>query len=286
MYSVLLGYKKQLGGRLGLLEQLSEKSMNALGWLDAGCNAVSFAAAFDHYFRQGVEQGMSKPEAMEYARDVIEEGLSTAQPTNWTQMPKMLEKTKGIFSEEWFLMSETLQRGATVFSLWKRGKKKLAMRSWLVQGVAMQVLGYLINNVMRPGGDDDEKKNPLNYLPGIVLGPLNGVPFLGRGADWLIEQAADIFDLKVQTRTGIAGSELEFMIKDLTGLFQDLEQVDNWQSVRMKSRGVATLGSITAMLGAWRNPRGGAITSVSLGMATLANYLKHLAGMAEKWFGE
>lgn len=286
MYSVLLGYKKQLGGRLGLLEQLSEKSMNALGWLDAGCNAVSFAAAFDHYFRQGVEQGMSKPEAMEYARDVIEEGLSTAQPTNWTQMPKMLEKTKGIFSEEWFLMSETLQRGATVFSLWKRGKKKLAMRSWLVQGVAMQVLGYLINNVMRPGGDDDEKKNPLNYLPGIVLGPLNGVPFLGRGADWLIEQAADIFDLKVQTRTGIAGSELEFMIKDLTGLFQDLEQVDNWQSVRMKSRGVATLGSITAMLGAWRNPRGGAITSVSLGMATLANYLKHLSGMAEKWFGE
>lgn len=286
MYSVLLGYKKQLGGRLGLLEQLSEKSMNALGWLDAGCNAVSFAAAFDHYFRQGVEQGMSKPEAMEYARDVIEEGLSTAQPTNWTQMPKMLEKTKGIFSEEWFLMSETLQRGATVFSLWKRGKKKLAMRSWLVQGVAMQVLGYLINNVMRPGGDDDEKKNPLNYLPGIVLGPLNGVPFLGRGADWLIEQAADIFDLKVQTRTGIAGSELEFMIKDLTGLFQDLEQVDNWQSVRMKSRGVATLGSITAMLGAWRNPRGGAITSVSLGMAVMANYLKHLAGMAEKWFGE
>lgn len=286
MYSVLLGYKKQLGGRLGLLEQLSEKSMNALGWLDAGCNAVSFAAAFDHYFRQGVEQGMSKPEAMEYARDVIEEGLSTAQPTNWTQMPKMLEKTKGIFSEEWFLMSETLQRGATVFSLWKRGKKKLAMRSWLVQGVAMQVLGYLINNVMRPGGDDDEKKNPLNYLPGIVLGPLNGVPFLGRGADWLIEQAADIFDLKVQTRTGIAGSELEFMIKDLTGLFQDLEQVDNWQSVRMKSRGVATLGSITAMLGAWRNPRGGAITSVSLGMAVMANYFKHLAGMAEKWFGE
>ena len=286
MYSVLLGYKKQLGGRLGLLEQLSEKSMNALGWLDAGCNAVSFAAAFDHYFRQGVAQGMSKPEAMEYARDVIEEGLSTAQPTNWTQMPKMLEKTKGIFSEEWFLMSETLQRGATVFSLWKRGKKKLALRSWLVQGVAMQALGYLINNVMRPGGDDDEKKNPLNYLPGIVLGPLNGVPFLGRGADWLIEQAADIFDLKVQTRTGIAGSELEFMIKDLTGLFRDLEQVDNWQSVRTKSRGAATLGSITAMLGAWRNPRGGAITSVGLGVAVLANYLKHLSGMAEKWFGE
>lgn len=286
MYSVLLGYKKQLGGRLGLLEQLSEKSMNALGWLDAGCNAVSFAAAFDHYFRQGVEQGMSKPEAMEYARDVIEEGLSTAQPTNWTQMPKMLEKTKGIFSEEWFLMSETLQRSATVFSLWKRGKKKLALRSWLVQGVAMQVLGYLINNVMRPGGDDDEKKNPLNYLPGIVLGPLNGVPFLGRGADWLIEQAADVFDLRVQTRTGIAGSELEFMIRDLTGLFRDLEQVDNWQSVRIKSRGVATLGSITAMLGAWRNPRGGAITSVSLGVAVIANYLKHLSGMAEKWFGE
>lgn len=76
--------------------------MNALGWLDAGCNAVSFAAAFDHYFRQGVEQGMSKPEAMEYARDVIEEGLSTAQPTNWTQMPKMLEKTKGIFLKNGF----------------------------------------------------------------------------------------------------------------------------------------------------------------------------------------
>lgn len=49
---------------------------------------------------------------------------------------------------------------------------------------------------------------------------------------------------------------------------------------------MATLGSLSAMFGAWRNPRGGAITSVSLGVAVMANYLKHLAGMAEKWFGK
>ena len=179
MYSVLLGYKKQLGGRVGFLEEVTNQSGKIFGLLDSGSNAVSFAAAFDHYFRQGVEQGMTKPEAMEYARDVIEEGLSTAQPINWIQMPKMLEKTKGIFSAEWFLMSETLQRSATVIHYLTCGNMRLAVRSWLIQGVAMQALGYLINNVMRPGGDDDEKKNPLNYLPGIVLGPLNGVPLLG-----------------------------------------------------------------------------------------------------------
>lgn len=285
MYSVLLGYKKQLGGRVGLLEEVTNQSGKIFGLLDSGSNAVSFAAAFDHYFRQGVEQGMTKPEAMEYARDVIEEGLSTAQPINWIQMPKMLEKTKGIFSAEWFLMSETLQRSATVIHYLTRGNMRLAVRSWLIQGVAMQALGYLINNVMRPGGDDDEKKNPLNYLPGIVLGPLNGVPLLGNLTDSAVDTVCGWLGLKMQNQTAVMGSQVDLTVKDLMRLIHIFE-ADSWRDVRQQSRSVATLGSLAAMFGAWRNPRGGAITSVSLGMATLANYLKHLAGMAEKWFGK
>ena len=285
MYSVLLGYKKQLGGRVGLLEEVTNQSGKIFGLLDSGSNAVSFAAAFDHYFRQGVEQGMTKPEAMEYARDVIEEGLSTAQPINWIQMPKMLEKTKGIFSAEWFLMSETLQRSATVIHYLMRRNMRLAMRSWLIQGVAMQALGYLINNVMRPGGDDDEKKNPLNYLPGIVLGPLNGVPLLGKLTDSYVDAVCGWLGLKMQNQTAVMGSQVDLTVKDLMRLIHIFE-ADSWRDVRQQSRSVATLGSLAAMFGAWRNPRGGAITSVSLGMAVMANYLKHLAGMAEKWFGK
>lgn len=285
MYSVLLGYKKQLGGRVGLLEEVTNQSGKIFGLLDSGSNAVSFAAAFDHYFRQGVEQGMTKPEAMEYARDVIEEGLSTAQPINWVQMPKMLEKTKGIFSAEWFLMSETLQRSATVMHYLTRGNMRLAVRSWLIQGVAMQALGYLINNVMRPGGDDDEKKNPLNYLPGIVLGPLNGVPLLGNLTDSAVNTVCGWLGLKMQNQTAVMGAQVDLTVKDLMRL-TNIFEADSWRDVRQQSRSVATLGSLTAMIGAWRNPRGGAITSVGLGVAVLANYLKHLAGMAEKWFGE
>ncbi len=285
MYSVLLGYKKQLGGRVGLLEEVTNQSGKIFGLLDSGSNAVSFAAAFDHYFRQGVEQGMTKPEAMEYARDVIEEGLSTAQPINWIQMPKMLEKTKGIFSAEWFLMSETLQRSATVIHYLTRGNMRLAVRSWLIQGGAMQALGYLINNVMRPGGDDDEKKNPLNYLPGIVLGPLNGVPLLGNLTDSAVDTVCGWLGLKMQNQTAVMGSQVDLTVKDLMRLIHIFE-ADSWRDVRQQSRSVATLGSLAAMFGAWRNPRGGAITSVSLGMAVMANYLKHLAGMAEKWFGK
>ncbi|PNC81663.1 hypothetical protein [Akkermansia muciniphila] len=285
MYSVLLGYKKQLGGRVGLLDEVTNQSGKIFGLLDSGSNAVSFAAAFDHYFRQGVEQGMTKPEAMEYARDVIEEGLSTAQPINWIQMPKMLEKTKGIFSAEWFLMSETLQRSATVIHYLTRGNMRLAVRSWLIQGVAMQALGYLINNVMRPGGDDDEKKNPLNYLPGIVLGPLNGVPLLGNLTDSAVDTVCGWLGLKMQNQTAVMGSQVDLTVKDLMRLIHIFE-ADSWRDVRQQSRSVATLGSLAAMFGAWRNPRGGAITSVSLGMAVMANYFKHLAGMAEKWFGE
>lgn len=285
MYSVLLGYKKQLGGRVGLLEEVTNQSGKIFGLLDSGSNAVSFAAAFDHYFRQGMEQGMTKPEAMEYARDVIEEGLSTAQPINWVQMPKMLEKTKGIFSAEWFLMSETLQRSATVMHYLTRGDMRLAVRSWLIQGVAMQALGYLVNNVMRPGGDDDEKKNPLNYLPGIVLGPLNGVPLLGNLTDSAVDMVCGWLGLKMQNQTAVMGSQVDLAVKDLMRL-TNIFEADSWRDVRQQSRSVATLGSLAAMFGAWRNPRGGAITSVSLGVAVLANYLKHLAGMAEKWFGE
>ncbi|MEI3567635.1 MAG: hypothetical protein V8Q16_05965 [Akkermansia muciniphila] len=264
MYSVLLGYKKQLGGRIGLLEEVTNQSGKIFGLLDSGSNAVSFAAAFDHYFRQGVEQGMTKPEAMEYARDVIEEGLSTAQPINWIQMPKMLEKTKGIFSAEWFLMSETFQRSATVIHYLTRGNMRLAFRSWLIQGVAMQALGYLINNVMRPGGDDDEKKNPLNYLPGIVLGPLNGMPLLGKLTDSDVDTVCDWLGLKMQKQTAVMGSQVDLTVKDLMRLTHIFE-ADSWRDVRQQSRSVATLGSLTAMFGAWRNPRGGAITSVSLG---------------------
>lgn len=285
MYSVLLGYKKQLGGRIGLLEEVTNQSGKIFGLLDSGSNAVSFAAAFDHYFRQGVEQGMTKPEAMEYARDVIEEGLSTAQPINWIQMPEILEKTKGIFSAEWFLMSETLQRSATVIHYLTRGNMRLAVRSWLIQGVAMQALGYLINNVMRPGGDDDEKKNPLNYLPGIVLGPLNGVPLLGNLTDSAVDTVCGWLGLKMQNQTAVMGSQVDLTVKDLMRLTHIFE-ADSWRDVRQQSRSVATLGSLAAMFGAWRNPRGGAITSVSLGVAVIANYLKHLSGMAEKWFGE
>lgn len=285
MYSVLLGYKKQLGGRIGLMEEVTNFSGKIFGLLDSGSNAVSFAAAFDHYFRQGVEQGMTKPEAMAYARDVIEEGLSTAQPTNWVQLPKMLEKTKGIFSAEWFLMSETLQRSATVMHYLTRGNVRLAVRSWLVQGVAMQALGYLVNNVMRPGGDDDERRNPLNYLPGIVLGPLNGVPFLGSLTDSAVDRVCGWLGLEMQNQTAVMGSQVDSTVKDLMCLTSIFE-ADSWRDVRQQSRSMATLGSLTAMIGAWRNPRGGAITSVGLGVAVLANYLKHLAGMAEKWFGE
>ena len=285
MYSVLLGYKKQLGGRVGMMEEVVNQSGKVFGLLDSGSNAVSFAAAFDHYFRQGIEQGMTKPEAMEFARDVIEEGLSTAQPINWTQMPKMLEKTKGIFSAEWFLMSETLQRSATVMHYLTRGKVRLAVRSWLIQGVAMQALGYLINNLMRPGGDDDERRNPLNYLPGIVLGPLNGVPFLGNLTDSAVNRVCDWLGLKMQTQTAVMGSQVDLTLKDLERL-ANIFDADSWKDVRQQSRSVATLASLTAMLGAWRSPKGGAITSVSLGVAALANYLKHLSGMAEKWLGE
>lgn len=285
MYSVLLGYKKQLGGRVGLLEEITNQSGKVFGMLDSGSNAVSFAAAFDHYFRQGMEQGMTKPEAMEYARDVIEEGLSTAQPINWSQMPKMLEKTKGIFSAEWFLMSETLQRSATVMHYLSRGNVRLAVRSWLIQGLAMQALGYLINNVMRPGGDDDERRNPLNYLPGIVLGPLNGVPFLGNLTDAAVDRVCGWLGLEMQSQTAVMGSQVDLTMKDLERLTNILE-ADSWRDVKQQSRSVATLASLAAMFGAWRNPRGGVITSASLGVATLANYLKHLAGMAEKWIGE
>lgn len=285
MYSVLLGYKKQLGGRVGLLEEITNQSGKVFGMLDSGSNAVSFAAAFDHYFRQGIEQGMTKPEAMEYARDVIEEGLSTAQPINWSQMPKMLEKTKGIFSAEWFLMSETLQRSATVMHYLSRGNVRLAVRSWLIQGLAMQALGYLINNVMRPGGDDDERRNPLNYLPGIVLGPLNGVPFLGNLTDAAVDRVCGWLGLEMQSQTAVMGSQVDLTMKDLERLTNILE-ADSWRDVKQQSRSVGTLGSLAAMFGAWRNPRGGVITSASLGVATLANYLKHLAGMAEKWIGE
>lgn len=285
MYSVLLGYKKQLGGRIGLMEEVTNFSGKIFGLLDSGSNAVSFAAAFDHYFRQGVEQGMTKPEAMAYARDVIEEGLSTAQPINWVQLPKMLEKTKGIFSAEWFLMSETLQRSATVLHYLTRGNVRLAVRSWLIQGVAMQALGYLVNNVMRPGGDDDERRNPLNYLPGIVLGPLNGVPFLGSLTDSAVDRVCGWLGLEMQNQTAVMGSQVDLTVKDLERL-TNIFEADSWRDVRQQSRSVATLGSLAAMFGAWRNPKGGAIMSVSLGVATLANYLKHLAGMAEKWSGE
>lgn len=243
MYSVLLGYKKQLGGRVGFLEEVTNQSGKIFGLLDSGSNAVSFAAAFDHYFRQGVEQGMTKPEAMEYARDVIEEGLSTAQPINWIQMPKMLEKTKGIFSAEWFLMSETLQRSATVIHYLTCGNMRLAVRSWLIQGVAMQALGYLINNVMRPGGDDDEKKNPLNYLPGIVLGPLNGVPLLGNLTDSAVDTVCGWLGLKMQNQTAVMGSQVDLTVKDLMRLIHIFE-ADSWRDVRQQSRSVATLGSL------------------------------------------
>lgn len=285
MYSVLLGYKKQLGGRVGAFEQIANHAGKVFGWLDSGSNAISFAAAFDHYVRQAQRQGMSKPEAMEYARDVIEEGLATSQPINWSQMPKMLESTKGIFSAEWFLMSETLQRGATVMNYLSRGKTKLAVRSWLLQGFAMQALGYLINNVMRPGGDDDERKDPLNYLPGIFLGPLNGLPFIGRLTDEATDWVCDAFGLEMQSQSGVMGSQIELTLKDVERLAHILE-ADSWKDVRQQSRSVSTLASLTAMLGAWKNPRGGAVLSVSLGVATMANYLKHLAGMAERWFGE
>lgn len=89
----------------------------------------------------------------------------------------------------------------------------------------------------------------------------------------------------MQSQTAVMGSQVELTVKDLERLTNILE-ADSWRDVRQQSRSVGTLGSLAAMFGAWRNPRGGAITSVSLGVATLANYLKHLAGMAEKWFGE
>lgn len=89
----------------------------------------------------------------------------------------------------------------------------------------MQALGYLINNVMRPGGDDDEKKNPLNYLPGIVLGPLNGVPLLGNLTDSAVDTVCGWLGLKMQNQTAVMGSQVDLTVKDLMRLIHILRLI-------------------------------------------------------------
>lgn len=283
-FSVLQGYKRELGGRFGIVERMVNRNMNSLGWLDAGTNAVSFAAAFDHYYREAVKLGGSHESALQVAAERIEVGMSEAsQPVNWLQRANVLNDYGPTTRANFFLMSETVNKAALVLSQASRGDWRRALRSHLLIGTSMQMIGYLVDCMMKNGDDDDKWPDPLEYVPGILFGAFNGVPVLGELLSWPVNKVLDELGFEKKMQTGGAG-KLLFDKRSFSMLADLLEGdlPDNSRDARAMSTAGSNVATAMAMADAFTNPRGGMVLSMTLGLAAVCNYLKYIFGFTEK----
>lgn len=287
-YEHILGLKELIGGKFGVLEQGVKKLGRANGVVDAYGNAVSFAAAFDHYYREGRKMGLEHEEAMVEARDKIEIGLATAQPISWVNTPEVMRKNHGLGSLNTFLMGESIQRIGTVVHLLRRaagaedmkGKLKWgnkALRSWFICGATFQAIGYLINNCLRPEEDEGEDEWE-NYLPGILYGPMNGVPILGTLPGKLLDEwMEEAFDLEIRGNVGVMGSELEYTAKELWRLWNDLENMEGAEDM-VNARGmraVNTAAGVGMVADSMLHPKGSRLATVLSSVGAAANLMMY-----------
>lgn len=160
--------------------------MSLMEWVDVRANAKSAAVLYDAVYRKLEKQnkGASHDMLDALAMNEVRRALAMkSQPIDWRQRALLGTKASIFKVGNLFLGGESMNLLGNLARLMTRGKKGDMARFaevWFSHGAALSLLTMAYNFLT----DDEEqwkKRNLLaNFMWGMALGPVNGIPFLSQ----------------------------------------------------------------------------------------------------------
>lgn len=218
----------------GRAQGVMEKGMELLGYADAHFTTLSAAVAYESHARLAERAGMTPEQAHAIGLEKAEEVVSrTAQPTGVDRRSLFELRMGSLAKLSYMFMTEARQKGALWTEAWGnviQGKatqrdKNLLRVAHLILAPMMQGINSMIKD-WRDGpddGEDDPAWEASDFFVAALLGPIDGIPFVGAG----------IKDAIAGRKYGSKGSNvigepitatIDVGIDLITDLFDDKEQ--------------------------------------------------------------
>lgn len=209
-------------------EGLLMASMLPMEWMDARCTAIGLVPVWNVYYQRAVDQGASTQEAERAAweQTALVANLSS-QPIGWLNKSKIAQSRNPIVKSTFYMLSENTAKFALCRALWRGGKKKAAIRAWLVYGAANAAISAMLD-ALQGDPEEFEKGKWWEYVLSAFYGPAAGIPGVGEALEAtvnaLLNLTGEVADIdwmkKVKTRAS-AGRALV----DIQGSAKALERV-------------------------------------------------------------
>ena len=174
------------------------------------------------YYQRAIEKNASVQEAERMAWEQTAEVANlSSQPIGWLNKSKIAQLRNPLVRTFFYMLSENTAKLAMSRAFWRGGKKKAAMRAWLVYGAANAAISALLDYLQ---GDPDkwEKgrwwEHALSYAFSALYGPLASVPGVGElveavgtGILNVVGHALDVEALKkARTSASIGRAMIDF----------------------------------------------------------------------------
>lgn len=200
-------------------EGLMMASMLPMEWMDARCTAIGLVPVWNVYYQRAVDQGASAQEAEKAAweQTALVANLAS-QPIGWLNKTKIAQNRNPIVKSFFYMLSENTAKFALCRALWRGGKKKAAIRAWLVYGAANAAISAMLD-ALQGDPEEFEKGKWWEYvLSALFYGPASGIPGVGEALEAavnaLLNLTGEVADIdwmkKVKTRASAGRALIDF----------------------------------------------------------------------------
>lgn len=196
-------------------EGLLMASMLPMEWMDARCTAIGLVPVWNVYYQRAVDQGASAQEAEQAAweQTALVANLAS-QPIGWLNKSKIAQNRNPIVKSAFYMLSENTAKFALCRALWRGGKKKAAIRAWLVYGAANAAISAMLD-ALQGDPEEFEKGKWWEYVLSALYGPASGIPGVGEALEAAVNallnltgEVADIDWMKKMKTRASAGRAL------------------------------------------------------------------------------
>ena len=154
-------------------------SMLPMEWVDARCTAASLVPVWNVYYQRAIDKKASHEEAERAAWEQTTEVANLAnQPIGWLNKSKIAQSRNPLVKSVFYMLSENTAKFAMARALWQGGRRKAAVRAWLVYGAANAAVSALLDWLQ---GDPErwEDGRWWEYVVSALYGPLASLPGVG-----------------------------------------------------------------------------------------------------------
>ncbi|MEG0587960.1 MAG: hypothetical protein RR506_08675 [Akkermansia sp.] len=195
------------GNAFNAFDAFVATGMNAMGTVDAYCNAIGATALYNIYYKRGQKQGLSHEECDVLAYNAVGEAIEkAAQPLAYANKSYLGVTQKGFGRSILFMASENFNKIGQFINIGKQARLEFAngnssegwglvrggaMR-WIIKGGVYTLLGTIIS-LMR---DEDaldklEESDWSDLLASVMLGAFNGIPVAGEVLAYALSSASE-----------------------------------------------------------------------------------------------